>query len=163
MWIGGGPRRCSDLHTEPFCVWFMYCRNGLFTELMNSECMTDRDYQGWVDFGRRDTEWGTSQQLESWRTAFLFRFYKKVDVYFPCNFRNKQFCRFIALVFIPYLWWWVDEESKVNLVEMKTFIHRWYSLRTHWHVELQQTTAHRNSRLVNLSRNTNLCLWILPF
>ncbi|XP_005925193.2 cholecystokinin isoform X1 [Haplochromis burtoni] len=26
------------------------------SELMNSECMTDRDYQGWVDFGRRDTE-----------------------------------------------------------------------------------------------------------
>lgn len=31
-------------------------RNGLFTELMNSECMLDRDYQGWVDFGRRDAE-----------------------------------------------------------------------------------------------------------
>uniref|UniRef100_A0A3Q2NPP9 Cholecystokinin-like n=1 Tax=Fundulus heteroclitus TaxID=8078 RepID=A0A3Q2NPP9_FUNHE len=24
------------------------------TEVMNSECMADRDYQGWVDFGRRD-------------------------------------------------------------------------------------------------------------
>ncbi|XP_047221645.1 gastrin/cholecystokinin-like peptide [Girardinichthys multiradiatus] len=24
------------------------------TEVMNSECMSDRDYQGWVDFGRRD-------------------------------------------------------------------------------------------------------------
>ncbi|XP_034094976.1 cholecystokinin [Gymnodraco acuticeps] len=23
---------------------------------MNSECMSDRDYQGWVDFGRRDAE-----------------------------------------------------------------------------------------------------------
>lgn len=32
------------------------CRNGLFTEMMNSECMSDRDYQGWVDFGRRDAE-----------------------------------------------------------------------------------------------------------
>ncbi|XP_008287139.1 cholecystokinin [Stegastes partitus] len=26
------------------------------SEMMNSECMTDRDYQGWVDFGRRDAE-----------------------------------------------------------------------------------------------------------
>ncbi|KAK7930260.1 hypothetical protein WMY93_006655 [Mugilogobius chulae] len=26
------------------------------SELMNSECMSDRDYQGWVDFGRRDAE-----------------------------------------------------------------------------------------------------------
>ncbi|CAN9509929.1 unnamed protein product [Ophioblennius macclurei] len=26
------------------------------TEMMNSECMSDRDYQGWVDFGRRDAE-----------------------------------------------------------------------------------------------------------
>lgn len=25
--------------------------------MMNSECMLDRDYQGWVDFGRRDAEW----------------------------------------------------------------------------------------------------------
>ncbi|KAM4750186.1 uncharacterized protein FYW61_000764 [Anableps anableps] len=24
------------------------------TEVMNSDCMSDRDYQGWVDFGRRD-------------------------------------------------------------------------------------------------------------
>ncbi|XP_054461267.1 gastrin/cholecystokinin-like peptide [Anoplopoma fimbria] len=24
--------------------------------MMNSECMSDRDYQGWVDFGRRDAE-----------------------------------------------------------------------------------------------------------
>uniref|UniRef100_A0A672G3F7 Gastrin/cholecystokinin peptide hormone domain-containing protein n=1 Tax=Salarias fasciatus TaxID=181472 RepID=A0A672G3F7_SALFA len=26
------------------------------TEMMNSDCMLDRDYQGWVDFGRRDTD-----------------------------------------------------------------------------------------------------------
>ncbi|XP_034456435.1 gastrin/cholecystokinin-like peptide [Hippoglossus hippoglossus] len=26
------------------------------SEVMNSECMPDRDYQGWVDFGRRDAE-----------------------------------------------------------------------------------------------------------
>ncbi|XP_069385868.1 gastrin/cholecystokinin-like peptide [Paralichthys olivaceus] len=26
------------------------------SEVMNSECMLDRDYQGWVDFGRRDAE-----------------------------------------------------------------------------------------------------------
>ncbi|XP_029353193.1 gastrin/cholecystokinin-like peptide [Echeneis naucrates] len=26
------------------------------SEVMNSECMSDRDYQGWVDFGRRETE-----------------------------------------------------------------------------------------------------------
>ncbi|XP_056264298.1 uncharacterized protein LOC130189497 [Pseudoliparis swirei] len=26
------------------------------SEVMNSECMADRDYQGWVDFGRRDAE-----------------------------------------------------------------------------------------------------------
>ncbi|XP_023122612.1 cholecystokinin [Amphiprion ocellaris] len=26
------------------------------SEMMNSECMTDRDYQGWVDFGRRDAD-----------------------------------------------------------------------------------------------------------
>ncbi|XP_041839494.1 gastrin/cholecystokinin-like peptide [Melanotaenia boesemani] len=26
------------------------------SEVMNSECMSDRDYHGWVDFGRRDTE-----------------------------------------------------------------------------------------------------------
>ncbi|TKS69108.1 hypothetical protein D9C73_003172 [Collichthys lucidus] len=26
------------------------------SEMMNSECMSNRDYQGWVDFGRRDTE-----------------------------------------------------------------------------------------------------------
>ncbi|KAJ0033288.1 hypothetical protein NQD34_000395 [Periophthalmus magnuspinnatus] len=26
------------------------------SELMNSDCMSDRDYQGWVDFGRRDAE-----------------------------------------------------------------------------------------------------------
>ncbi|KAF7216373.1 gastrin/cholecystokinin-like peptide [Nothobranchius furzeri] len=26
------------------------------SEVMNSECMSDRDYQGWVDFGRRDAE-----------------------------------------------------------------------------------------------------------
>ncbi|XP_024914562.1 gastrin/cholecystokinin-like peptide [Cynoglossus semilaevis] len=26
------------------------------SEIMNSECMPDRDYQGWVDFGRRDAE-----------------------------------------------------------------------------------------------------------
>ncbi|XP_059208976.1 cholecystokinin [Centropristis striata] len=26
------------------------------SEMMNSECMSDRDYQGWVDFGRRDAE-----------------------------------------------------------------------------------------------------------
>lgn len=24
---------------------------------MNSECMSDRDYKGWVDFGRRSTDW----------------------------------------------------------------------------------------------------------
>ncbi|XP_017272425.1 cholecystokinin [Kryptolebias marmoratus] len=26
------------------------------SEVMNSNCMSDRDYQGWVDFGRRDAE-----------------------------------------------------------------------------------------------------------
>ncbi|XP_029908021.1 gastrin/cholecystokinin-like peptide [Myripristis murdjan] len=26
------------------------------SEIMNSECMSDRDYKGWVDFGRRSTE-----------------------------------------------------------------------------------------------------------
>ncbi|XP_026159832.1 gastrin/cholecystokinin-like peptide [Mastacembelus armatus] len=26
------------------------------SEIMNSECMSARDYQGWVDFGRRDAE-----------------------------------------------------------------------------------------------------------
>ncbi|XP_076001629.1 uncharacterized protein LOC142994698 [Genypterus blacodes] len=26
------------------------------SEMMNSECMSDRDYQGWVDFGRRSAE-----------------------------------------------------------------------------------------------------------
>nr|BAC44896.1 gastrin [Tetraodon nigroviridis] len=26
------------------------------SEMMNSDCMLDRDYQGWVDFGRRDAE-----------------------------------------------------------------------------------------------------------
>ncbi|XP_070827924.1 gastrin/cholecystokinin-like peptide [Chaetodon trifascialis] len=26
------------------------------SEMMNSECLSDRDYQGWVDFGRRETE-----------------------------------------------------------------------------------------------------------
>ncbi|XP_034397815.1 gastrin/cholecystokinin-like peptide [Cyclopterus lumpus] len=26
------------------------------SEVMNSGCMSDRDYQGWVDFGRRDAE-----------------------------------------------------------------------------------------------------------
>ncbi|XP_030286719.1 gastrin/cholecystokinin-like peptide [Sparus aurata] len=26
------------------------------SEMMNTECMSDRDYQGWVDFGRRDAE-----------------------------------------------------------------------------------------------------------
>ncbi|XP_056137039.1 cholecystokinin [Lampris incognitus] len=26
------------------------------SEIMNSECMSDRDYQGWVDFGRRSTD-----------------------------------------------------------------------------------------------------------
>ncbi|XP_068448368.1 gastrin/cholecystokinin-like peptide [Clinocottus analis] len=26
------------------------------SEVINSECMSDRDYQGWVDFGRRDAE-----------------------------------------------------------------------------------------------------------
>ncbi|KAM9362576.1 uncharacterized protein ABDE67_008052 [Symphorus nematophorus] len=26
------------------------------SEMMNSECLSDRDYQGWVDFGRRDAE-----------------------------------------------------------------------------------------------------------
>nr|XP_046261378.1 gastrin/cholecystokinin-like peptide [Scatophagus argus] len=26
------------------------------SEMMNSECMSDRDYQGWVDFGRRDAD-----------------------------------------------------------------------------------------------------------
>lgn len=37
-------------------LFYGSCRNGLFTELMNSECMLDRDYQGWVDFGRREAE-----------------------------------------------------------------------------------------------------------
>lgn len=27
-----------------------------FTEMMNTDCMLDRDYQGWVDFGRRDVK-----------------------------------------------------------------------------------------------------------
>ncbi|KAM4584746.1 cholecystokinin [Odontesthes bonariensis] len=26
------------------------------SEVMSSDCMSDRDYQGWVDFGRRDAE-----------------------------------------------------------------------------------------------------------
>ncbi|XP_037546169.1 cholecystokinin [Nematolebias whitei] len=26
------------------------------SEVMNSDCASDRDYQGWVDFGRRDAE-----------------------------------------------------------------------------------------------------------
>nr|XP_049575880.1 gastrin/cholecystokinin-like peptide [Syngnathus scovelli] len=26
------------------------------SEMVNSDCMMDRDYQGWVDFGRRDAE-----------------------------------------------------------------------------------------------------------
>jgi len=55
-WVGRDPRRCSGVRTEPLCS----CRNGLFTEVMNSECMSDRDYQGWVDFGRRDAEWATT-------------------------------------------------------------------------------------------------------
>lgn len=27
-----------------------------FTEMMNTDCVLDRDYQGWVDFGRRDVK-----------------------------------------------------------------------------------------------------------
>uniref|UniRef100_A0A3P9LS12 Gastrin/cholecystokinin peptide hormone domain-containing protein n=1 Tax=Oryzias latipes TaxID=8090 RepID=A0A3P9LS12_ORYLA len=26
------------------------------SEVMNSDCMSDRDYRGWLDFGRRDAE-----------------------------------------------------------------------------------------------------------
>eukprot|EP00066_Takifugu_rubripes_P026750 XP_011616016.1 PREDICTED: gastrin/cholecystokinin-like peptide [Takifugu rubripes] len=26
------------------------------SEMMNTDCMLDRDYQGWVDFGRRDAK-----------------------------------------------------------------------------------------------------------
>ncbi|XP_075894966.1 uncharacterized protein LOC142896913 [Nelusetta ayraudi] len=26
------------------------------SEIMNSDCMADRDYQGWLDFGRRNAE-----------------------------------------------------------------------------------------------------------
>ncbi|XP_030001241.1 gastrin/cholecystokinin-like peptide [Sphaeramia orbicularis] len=33
------------------------------SDLMNSECMTDRDYQGWVDFGRRDVEMGREMNV----------------------------------------------------------------------------------------------------
>lgn len=40
---------------EHLCVVRVH-RSGLFTEMRNSECMSDRDYQGWVDFGRRDAE-----------------------------------------------------------------------------------------------------------
>ncbi|KAF7661165.1 hypothetical protein LDENG_00267720 [Lucifuga dentata] len=28
----------------------------VISEMMNSECLSDRDYQGWVDFGRRSAE-----------------------------------------------------------------------------------------------------------
>ncbi|CAL1601927.1 unnamed protein product [Knipowitschia caucasica] len=35
------------------------------SELMNSECASDRDYQGWVDFGRRDTEMASQK---NWRS-----------------------------------------------------------------------------------------------
>lgn len=35
---------------------YCFCGNGLSTEMMNSDCMLNRDYQGWVDFGRRDAE-----------------------------------------------------------------------------------------------------------
>lgn len=31
-------------------------RNDLLTEMVNSDCMMNRDYEGWVDFGRRDAE-----------------------------------------------------------------------------------------------------------
>lgn len=34
----------------------LMCIVSVFTEMMNSDCMLERDYQGWVDFGRRDAD-----------------------------------------------------------------------------------------------------------
>lgn len=104
--------KCSDLCTERLCVCGS-CRNGLFTELMNSECMTDRDYRGWVDFGRRDAEWGASREKS--RTAFFYFFCSDFILKrrMSCSFINKLFCRFIKLVLIPFLWWWTGRVKSV--------------------------------------------------
>lgn len=90
-WMGRDPERCSDVFV---CG---SCRNGLFTEMMNSECMSNRDYQGWVDFGRRDTEWDASDNLRAHTWCFLRRFYRKLMFYSSCNFINKLICRIITV------------------------------------------------------------------
>lgn len=46
-----------------------------FTELMNADCMLERDYQGWVDFGRREAKW-----LKPHRPGVMF-----VQVFYQLN------------------------------------------------------------------------------
>ncbi|XP_028307945.1 cholecystokinin [Gouania willdenowi] len=56
--VGGAPttghpvRRAQLDNREMMTKQIMHA----ISEMMNSECMSDRDYQGWVDFGRRDAE-----------------------------------------------------------------------------------------------------------
>lgn len=42
----------------------------LSPELVNTDCMLERDYQGWVDFGRREAKW--QQQHRPTAPSFLF-------------------------------------------------------------------------------------------
>lgn len=111
--------------SSPVCLH----RNGLFTEMMNSECMSDRDYQGWVDFGRRDAEWGTTagHLTTSWfRTS---RFCS------PWIFINKEVCRIITKSLFEVCWFQSKDEqterqSEPNWMVMQGFIHRRYNLLT---------------------------------
>lgn len=50
--------------------------------MMNSDCMLDRDYQGWVDFGRRDAEW--QKQHGPRALSFLFdQILYALNIYIP--------------------------------------------------------------------------------
>lgn len=146
------------------------CRTGLFTEMMNSECMSGRDYQGWVDFGRRDAEWDVTVAAtapELTLHCFLFRFYTQSMFYFPCNFRNKQLCRIITSV--GFIAAFFTNNAKLYWMEMQSFIHRWYNLYTHWHtvytaVMLTQNRANSSAEKQWFGwLSYNLCLWLLPF
>lgn len=51
--------------------------NYLFTEMMNTDCMLDRDYQGWVDFGRRHAKWQKEHRPRAPSFVFVQIFYER--------------------------------------------------------------------------------------
>ena len=135
-------------------------RTGLFTEVMNSECMPDRDYQGWVDFGRRDAEWdATATTSEPPLLCVHILYFNRKCFTVPATLQINYLAEFLQCLSVDSRG--NTRHVELYLMKMQSFIHRWFTLHTRDASNRDYTAEKQWFGWWTQIRTT--CVWFIPF